>query len=114
MRGGFIMYIDVKEGVNKVKDGAIVFKVFGVLAIILLIPFLLCTKNTITFHYNISAPYFKKKPAFLEKELGGVAPRISMRTLEKSRVFSFLKIKILKLVLKEKSRKERLEIFPLE
>ena len=37
------MYIDVKEGVNKVKDGAIVFKVFGVLAIILLIPFLLCT-----------------------------------------------------------------------
>lgn len=37
------MYIDMKEGVNKVKDGAIVFKAFGVLAIILLIPFALCT-----------------------------------------------------------------------
>lgn len=36
------MYIDVKEGVKRVKDGSIVFKTFGVLAIILLIPFLLC------------------------------------------------------------------------
>lgn len=36
------MYIDVKEGVKRVKDGSIIFKTFGVLAIILLIPFLLC------------------------------------------------------------------------
>ena len=36
------MYIDVKKGVKKVKDDSIIFKTFGVLAIILLIPFLLC------------------------------------------------------------------------
>lgn len=36
------MYFDVKEGVKNVKDRAIVFKVFGVLTIILLIPFVLC------------------------------------------------------------------------
>lgn len=33
------MYIDVKEGVKRVKDGSIIFKTFGGLAIILLIPF---------------------------------------------------------------------------
>ena len=37
------MFIDVKDGVKKVKDGSIVFKTFGVLSIILLIPFLLCS-----------------------------------------------------------------------
>lgn len=37
------MFIDVKDGIKKVKDGSIVFKTFGVLAIILLIPFLLCS-----------------------------------------------------------------------
>lgn len=40
--GGFIMYIDLKEGVQKVKSGSLFFKTFGVLTIILLIPFLLC------------------------------------------------------------------------
>ena len=42
-KGEFVMFIDVKDGVKKVKDGSIVFKTFGVLAIILLIPFLLCS-----------------------------------------------------------------------
>lgn len=36
------MYIDVKDGVKRVKDAAIVFKTFGVLAAVMLIPFLLC------------------------------------------------------------------------
>lgn len=36
------MYIDVKEGVKKVKSGSLFFKTFGVLSIILLIPSLLC------------------------------------------------------------------------
>lgn len=40
------MYVDVKEGVKRAKDGGIVFKTFGVLAAILLILFLLCTGIT--------------------------------------------------------------------
>ena len=32
------MYINFKDGVKKVKDGAIIYKFFGVLAVIFLIP----------------------------------------------------------------------------
>lgn len=41
-----IMYVDVKEGVKRAKDGGLVFKTFGVLAAILLVLFLLCTGIT--------------------------------------------------------------------
>ena len=37
------MYIDVKDGIKRAKDAAIIFKTFGVLAVILLVPFLLCS-----------------------------------------------------------------------
>ena len=36
------MYINFKDGVKKVKDGAIIYKFFGVLAVIFLIPFIFC------------------------------------------------------------------------